>query len=83
MQPDYQDTGFPMRTLVEVQLDKLTHSIRTKLQWCQNVHDSDVQKLRAEAVEPGIPEVLSELGIKVCYKEKLTFLQKNFGKQWT
>ena len=64
--PGYQDTGFPMRTLVEVQLDKLTHSIRTKPQWWQKVHDEDiVQKWRAEAAEQGVPEALFEFGIKV------------------
>ena len=64
--PAYQDTGFPMRTLVEVQLDKLTHSIRTKPQWWQKVHDEDiVQKWRAEAAEQGVPEALFEFGIKV------------------
>ena len=55
-----------MRTLVEVQLDKLTHSIRTKPQWWQKVHDADiVHKWRAEAAEQGVPEPLFELGIKV------------------
>ena len=55
-----------MRMLVEVQLDKLTHSIRTKPQWWQKVHESSiVQKWRAEAAEQGVPEALFQVGIKV------------------
>ena len=67
---DYQDTGFPMRTLLEVKLDGLTHSIRTKPQWWRKVHDEDiVSKGRAEAAEQSIPEELFEFAISVRHDD--------------
>ncbi|NJR41572.1 MAG: DUF4246 domain-containing protein [Akkermansiaceae bacterium] len=52
--------------MLEVDLDKLTHSIRVKDQWWQKVHDDNiVSKWRAEAAAQGVSDELFAYAMKV------------------
>jgi hypothetical protein len=63
---DYQGTGFPMRTLLEVKLDTLTHSIRTKPRWWEKISDDIIlSKWRSEAAALDVSEELFDFALQV------------------
>ena len=55
-----------MRTLLEVQLDQLTHSVRSKeLRWQKLQDCTIVSRWRHEAVQQCVSEELFEFAVKV------------------
>jgi Protein of unknown function (DUF4246) len=63
-----------MRTLLEVKLDRLTHSIRTKPQWWHKVNDETIlSKWRAEAAALDVSEELFRFAVQVwsCFSLRM------------
>jgi hypothetical protein len=59
-------TGFPMRTLLEVKLDTLTHSIRTKPRWWEKISDESIlSKWRSEAAALDVSGELFDFAVQV------------------